>query len=108
LAPLGGVRREPAGGRGALLSDEEIRKLLELADAVESFPTLRGPDGKALPADVEFGFRRGRLALFQIRPFLESRRAQHSLYLSGLDASARARDARPVRLDAIPLRGRTR
>ncbi len=108
LAPFGGVRSEPVRGRGALLSDPEILQLRELADAVESFPALRGPGGRPLPADVEFGFRRGRLALFQIRPFLESRRAQHSAYLRELDASARARNDRPVRLDAIPIRGRTR
>jgi len=37
------------------------------------------------PADIEFGFRDGKLALFQIRPFVESLRARRSQYLIDMD-----------------------
>ena len=55
-----------------------------------------------LPADIEFGFKDGRLALLQIRPFVESTAAQQNLYLlSSTPACANAAGL-PVDLDAAP------
>ncbi len=45
----------------------------------------RGEGDRPAPADIEFGFRDGRLALFQIRPFVESMRARRSGYLIDMD-----------------------
>jgi hypothetical protein len=103
LSPAGGIVREPASGREAVLEPEEIEQLIALAREIpRRFATLRDAQGAALPADVEFAFRRGRLALLQIRPFVESRSAQRSRYLQGLDAPLRARGARSVPLDGVP------
>jgi hypothetical protein len=52
--------------------------------------------------DVEFGFVRGRLALFQIRPYAESRRAQRNEYLLQLDAQRRSSGKQLVDLIARP------
>jgi hypothetical protein len=102
LLKTGGVTRVPASGASQLLQDGEIQQLVAFANHVhENFATLQ-EDGKALPADVEFAFKGGRLYLLQIRPFVESGRAQHSGYLSSLDAGLRERGQAPVSLDGIP------
>jgi hypothetical protein len=103
LSPTGGVDRVPASGTEAVLQPGEIDQLVDFARHVhERFPSLRDEDGNPLPADVEFAFRNGRLALLQMRPFVESRRAQGSAYLAGLDAGLRDRGRQPVALDAVP------
>jgi len=87
--PEGGMRKVPASGRDTVLQPGEIERLRALAADVERrFPMPAGPDGRPVPADIEFGFRDGRLALFQIRPFVESRRARQSQYLIDIDRGA--------------------
>jgi hypothetical protein len=68
----------------------------------ERFASLRDGEGNAIPADIEFAFREGRLALLQIRPFVESKRAQSSAYLSRLDAGFQERGESTVSLDGVP------
>ena len=103
LSPTGGVDHEPASGTEAVLQPGEIDQLVDFARHVhERFPSLRDEAGNPLPADVEFAFRNGRLALLQMRPFVESGRAQGSAYLAGLDAGLRDRGQLPVALDAVP------
>ena len=58
--------------------------------------------GASLPADIEFGFAGGRLALLQIRPFVESSAAQQNLYLLELDAGLKERGAAKISLDGVP------
>ncbi|MDA0711322.1 MAG: phosphoenolpyruvate synthase, partial [bacterium] len=41
--------------------------------------------GMSEPFDVELGILNGKVYLFQIRPFVESKRARASVYLNGLD-----------------------
>ena len=89
-APEGGILKVPASGRDQVLSADEIAQLRRLADDVERrFPMPVGGDGLPAPADIEFGFRDGKLALFQIRPFVESLRARRSQYLIEMDADSR-------------------
>jgi hypothetical protein len=52
---------------------------------------------------VEFAFGSGRLVLLQIRPFVESRRAQESRYLLGLDAGLAAGTQTGVPLDGVAM-----
>jgi hypothetical protein len=61
-----------------------------------------------VPADIEFAFRGGKLALLQIRPFNESRRAQRSQYLAQLDAAFASRGDDKVLLGALPGPGPSR
>jgi hypothetical protein len=102
----GGVVKAHAGGRESILSGEEIRTLVQMAETLPGrFPSLVDAGGKPAPADIEFGFAGGRLVLFQIRPFLESSRARRSLYLQRLDAQMKGAGARTVDLEEIPREG---
>lgn len=103
LAPEGGVVRRPASGAERLLQPDEIRQLVAFAKQVPArFPSLRTLTGDSVPADIEFAFKGGKLALLQIRPFNESRRAQKSQYLAQLDAPLAERGGVIVPLGAIP------
>ncbi|MGD8372400.1 MAG: PEP/pyruvate-binding domain-containing protein [Syntrophobacterales bacterium] len=104
LLPEGGTAKIPASGSEALLSSGEIAMLIEFVRMLpEKFPKLRDEDGRPVPADIEFGIHQSRLVLFQIRPYLESQRAQRNLLLAGLDSGLEnGRMTRGVLLDAIP------
>lgn len=103
LAPGGGIARAPASGTEAVLEPDEIAQLIRLSREVPNrFATLRDAQGNALPADIEFAFRDGRLTLLQIRPFVESKSAQRSRYLLELDAQLRARGSSVVLRDVAP------
>jgi phosphohistidine swiveling domain-containing protein len=104
LLDQGGVSKISASGTPALLSDAEIRHLMEFARTVpERFPKLQDAQGQPVPADIEFGFYRNRLMLFQIRPFLESTRARQNLFLNNLDSRLQQHLTRIVVLNDIPL-----
>lgn len=103
LSPAGGIVRARASGSDTVLAPAEIAQLVALArEAPQRFPLLRGDDGTPRPADVEFGFRDGKLTLLQIRPFNESRSAQSSEVLHRLDARTASEGARKVSVDALP------
>ena len=62
LAPLGG---------DVLLQPDEIRQLREMvAEVKRKYPPARTANGTRLPWDIEFGFEKGQLRLFQIRPLV--------------------------------------
>ena len=48
---------------------------------------MQGKKGfeKDVPLDIELGFKNDKLWLFQIRPFVESKKARSSTYLNNLD-----------------------
>lgn len=99
----GGVAEVRASGGDSVLREAEIVQLLALARDVDTrFPGLQRADGSRAPADVEFAFRKSQLAVLQIRPFVESRRAREDFYLAALDAGLRDFAAQPVDLDGIP------
>jgi len=102
LDPAGGVSRQPASGAEAVLSQDEVVQLTRLSLDVAKFPSLLDDKGRLLPADIEFAFKDGQLALLQIRPFVESRSALKSSYLRTLDAAFRERGRAQVALDAVP------
>jgi hypothetical protein len=105
LGANGGLTQERASGGDWVLQPGEVRQLVKLAREVpQKLATMRTETGEPLPADVEFAFRGGRLALLQIRPFNESKRAQRSQYLAELDAPSRARDGEPVWIGGVPGR----
>ncbi|MCP5150404.1 MAG: phosphoenolpyruvate synthase [Ectothiorhodospiraceae bacterium] len=101
--PAGGVTKLPVSGADTVLAPAEIAQLVELARGLPTrFPEIVDDQGAPAPADIEFGFLDGRLALFQIRPFLESRRARGSAYLNALDEGLAGRADDMVRLDRPP------
>ena len=104
LNPQGGMIRQAASGREYVLSKGEIDQLRSLvADVERRFPLPRNADGLPVVADIEFGFRQGKIALFQIRPFVESRRASRSLALVEMDGQLSGREKVRVQLDQYPL-----
>jgi phosphoenolpyruvate synthase/pyruvate phosphate dikinase len=103
LAPDGGITEQPASGSDWVLLPKEVRQLVKLAREVpKKLDSMRTAFGEPIPADIEFAFRDGRLALLQIRPFSESKRAQRSQYLAVLDAPAQARGSEPVWIGGVP------
>ncbi len=101
--PQGGVAILPATGAETLLRPAEIRQLIEIsAEIPRKFPPIVDDQGRPAPADIEFGFVDGRLQLLQIRPFLESRKAKVSSYLTTLDQAPASGGAERVNLDEVP------
>ena len=99
----GGVDKLPVSGDEAVLHPEEIKQLIALAKALpERFPPITDDDGNPAPADIEFGFRDGKLQLFQIRPFLESRDQTGGSYLRGMDKALQGRLNKTVNMREVP------
>ncbi len=103
IDPQGGVAKVPTSGTEAVLEPAEIKRLIALAKVLpERVPSIVDANGTPAPADVEFGFEKGELRLFQIRPFLESAKARGSEYLKSLDAGMRDLASVTVNLDQRP------
>jgi len=103
LLPEGGLTKIAASGTEAVLNRNDIDVLIQFAESLpERFPRFKDTTGHPVPADIEFGFYQNKLALFQIRPFLESSRARESLYLNGLDQHLMEKQDVTVDLDEIP------
>ena len=99
----GGMKKIPASGTEAVLSPDEITRLINFAESLpRRFPKLLDAEGRPVPADIEFGFYQNQLVLFQIRPFLESAQARRNLFLNRLDQELDANHGDRVRLDEIP------
>lgn len=96
LGAGGGLEKQPVSGQ-PVLEPAEIAQLWQLGRQLpERFPQ-HDEAGQIAPADVEFGFVAGRLALFQIRPYLQSQAARRDRFLLELDAPLRARSGRMVK-----------
>jgi hypothetical protein len=101
--PGGGVETLPASGSETVLRPDEIRQLIDFTgDLPETFPPITDDAGNPVPADIEFGFLDGRLRLFQLRPFLDSRTARASSYLNRMDRSLEGGLGRQVNMQEIP------
>jgi hypothetical protein len=103
LKSKGGVGKELVGGAETVLKPGEAKQLVTLArELPERFPSIVDAKGNPAPADIEFGFLKGQLRLFQIRPFLESAQAQGNEYLNNLDKDMVAHLSKEVKLDEQP------
>jgi phosphoenolpyruvate synthase/pyruvate phosphate dikinase len=103
LARSGGLATVPASGTEAVLDPADVAKLVTLAaDAPKRFPALKPKRGETIPADIEFGFRHGELAVLQLRPFVENKSAQKSNYLTDLDRKFQERGTLQVQLNQVP------
>ncbi len=100
--PDGGLVEVPAPPTDAVLTPEEIDTLRRLVDKVEKDLPQFDDKGRPTPADIEFGFRDGRLALFQIRPYLRSRQARRNRYLLSLDRKMAVNENITVEMNAVP------
>jgi hypothetical protein len=99
----GGIDKVPASGADRVLQPAEAQQLLQLArDLPTRFPPIVDAQGRGTAADIEFGFLEGKLALFQIRPFLESHAARSNQYLKDLDAAMDSDSMSVVDLSVTP------
>jgi hypothetical protein len=99
----GGVDKLPASGTEEVLKPNEIKQLIAFAKELpKRFPEIVDDQGNPAPADVEFGFLNGKLQLFQLRPFLESRKARGSSYLSEMDQALASTRNKTVAMKEIP------
>ncbi|RLA09622.1 MAG: hypothetical protein DRQ54_02165 [Gammaproteobacteria bacterium] len=99
----GGVDKLPVSGDESVLQPNEITQLIEFTQELpQRFPPITDDQGNPAPADIEFGFLDGKLHLFQLRPFLESRKARGSDYLSKMDASLEGSMDKVVNMQKIP------
>ena len=102
-AQNGGVDKLPVSGDPCVLKPDEVRQLITLAkDLPDRFPPIIDDKGNPAPADIEFGFLDGRLQLFQLRPFLESRNSRGGAYLGDMDRSLQDNLNRTVNLEEVP------
>lgn len=100
--PTGGLDEQPCAG-GTVLTQVEAQALCALAEsAPKRFKDLRGQNGEILPADMEFGFVDGRLALFQLRPFVTSEKARRNAFLLSMDKELEALDSARVNMRTKP------
>ncbi len=84
LPVTGGSVMVPASFDERILSTQNLRDLRQLAQEVEQvMPASPGVTSDG-PWDVELGFQNDKIFLFQIRPFVENKRAQSSDYLESI------------------------
>ena len=103
-ADSGGIEKLPASGAETVLQPAEIERLIVFVrdELPTRFPPITDDAGRPAAADVEFGFVDGKLRLFQIRPFLESRSARGNAYLVEMDQALASAMDRTVNLGEVP------
>ena len=103
LNKSGGVSKISVSGSDTVLRQQEIEQLIDLSKNIPAkFPEIIDESGNPGPADIEFGFLEGKLQLFQIRPFLESRRARGSEYLIAMDQDMVLAEGISINLNEAP------
>ncbi|MGB5248783.1 MAG: PEP/pyruvate-binding domain-containing protein [Gammaproteobacteria bacterium] len=103
LKTSGGSELVPASGASRVLTDANVEQILALVDRLPGwFENMPEEERSKAVADVEFGFLDGKLYLFQIRPFVENKRAARSTYLQSLDAGLAQNATQTVWMDQKP------
>ena len=96
LLPGGGSAIVPATGKDTVLAPDELKQIIAAGQKISAtFEPAHDPAGKPRPWDIEFGFKEGKLWLFQCRPFLgndELKNIPALAPLEGPDASAHEND----------------
>jgi phosphoenolpyruvate synthase/pyruvate phosphate dikinase len=99
----GGFENLPPIGGDYVLTPDEITQVRELVKEVQQkYTPARSPAGAALPWDIEFGFEKGSLRLFQIRPLVRIQQLQTLEALAKIEAEEATRPMTIVRLDEAP------
>jgi len=89
LLSQGGSKLVHVKGSDRLLSDADVQVLVDISADIDIWFKNR-EDGSRQIADVEFGFIKDKLVLFQIRPFVENKAASRNEQLLKLDAPLRS------------------
>ena len=103
--PDGGLTMLPSSGSDTVLQPKEIEQVIDFAQHLpDKFPAITDDEGNPAPADVEFGFLNGDLRLFQLRPFLDSKKAKGISYLQQMDARLKNTSVIEVDMNGVPGR----
>ncbi|MEZ5403448.1 MAG: PEP/pyruvate-binding domain-containing protein [Bryobacteraceae bacterium] len=90
LGAKGGFVNLPPLGGDSLLDNGEIGQLRAMvAEVKRKYPPAHGTAGMALPWDIEFGFEKGQLRLFQIRPLVRFQELKTLEALASLESGGR-------------------
>jgi hypothetical protein len=81
----GGTKKGIAYFNQPLLRIADLNQLRTVAAEIRNKMAQVSGIHSSGPFDVELGFKDGKIFLFQIRPYVENKRAQSSIYLRGLD-----------------------
>lgn len=107
LSLAGGLRYLPVRYQEAVLSRQQLKELLDLADVIhQRIPGLLDQQQRQLAADISFGFVGDRLYIFRVRPYTTSNAVDESAYLNALDEGLRQRQEQPVQLNTAISRSR--
>jgi hypothetical protein len=88
LKPEGGSEVVPSTGQEYVLSEQELEKLVAAAGKInKAFKPALDQSGKPRPWDIEFGFAKGQLWLFQCRPFIGNEELRNIPALAALDGT---------------------
>ena len=99
----GGGQKLPVSGSESVLKPDEIKQLIQFSKELpDNFPAIVDDKGNPAPAGVEFGFLNGELQLFQLRPFLQSGKAQGSDYLMNMDQALQGKMDQQVNMNGVP------
>jgi hypothetical protein len=99
----GGFENLPPIGGDYVLKPEEISQIRALVAEVETkYTPARSASGGPLPWDIEFGFEKGELRLFQIRPLVRYQQLQTLEALAKIETQEAVRPMTIVRLDEAP------
>ncbi|MGY8915001.1 MAG: PEP/pyruvate-binding domain-containing protein, partial [Flavobacteriales bacterium] len=84
LPVTGGTGKKQVTFENTILNGQNIKEIRELAKTIrETLPKATNSDYKGA-YDVEMGFQNNKLWLFQIRPFVENKKALSSGYLESI------------------------
>jgi hypothetical protein len=93
LPANGGVLKKNTYLNQPILSSNNLKQIRKLALEIKK----KFGDSSGAPLDVEFGFKDEKIWLFQVRPYVESKRAHSSAYLRARDSEIHTK--RDVKLD---------
>jgi hypothetical protein len=100
LQPGGGSAIVPASGSDTVLAPNEVEEIVGAGKKItETFEPVKNAAGGDKPWDIEFGFSRGKLWLFQCRPFLGNDQLKNVPALAPLEWTTSAKGGDTLSLE---------
>lgn len=90
LPNTGGLQKNTASFDHPILNENNMAAIRELANTVKKVLPNTPGIGSEGPYDIELGFKDDKLWLFQVRPFVENKKAASSAYLESITPKTRA------------------
>lgn len=87
LLSTGGVEKRETTFEQRILNQENISEICRLAEKIRELLPDSSETGYTGAYDVELGFKEGKIWLFQVRPFVENKKALSSTYLESITPS---------------------